>query len=173
MAGRTDRDRDDHGGRLAGEPVSRIILDELDQDSARALGVEERHEPPMGTGPRMLIDEFDAGLGEASECGREIRNSVGEVVQTRASPGKETADGRVGAVRLEQLEPALAPADEDDIHALGVHTFACGTFAAGHEFEDREGFVDRSHGNSNVIERKSHHRPRSASFLQTALSFGK
>jgi hypothetical protein len=67
---------------------------------------------------RGLVDQPHAGLLQALERRVEIVRRVRDVVQARPAPGEEAPDRGVGAQRREQLDMALAGAEQDGLDAL-------------------------------------------------------
>ena len=67
---------------------------------------------------RRLVDQLDTLVREVSEGCAEVLDLVRDVVHPRAALREEAADGRVLAERAEQLEPAVAHADERRFDAL-------------------------------------------------------
>lgn len=67
-------------------------LDELDEDAARGVGVEEGDFVAAGTLARLAIEEFDASAGKFVECGVDVVDAKSDVVE-----------GRFAAVALEEF----------------------------------------------------------------------
>ncbi len=66
----------------------------------------------------LFVDQLGARVRKMREGGANVLDLVRDVVHPRAALRQEAADGRVLAERAQQLEPALADADERRLDAL-------------------------------------------------------
>ena len=119
--------------------------------------MEERYAAAVRPFAGALVDEADAPSGELGECGLEVGDALGEVVQAGAAAFEEAGHAGIGGDRFDQLDPAGTVADEGDVDALGVHPLRWGTGAAGQEFEERKGLGDRMNRDRHMIERSLVH----------------
>ena len=69
---------------------------------------------------RPLVDELCARRREAGELGADVVDLERDVMHARASLGEELADRGIGTASSEQLDPALADAEERDVGTLLV-----------------------------------------------------
>src|SRR4051794_10853909 len=93
-------------------------LDELGQNAAGALGVQERDLRAPDAGARRLVDEPQAGLAGGVQRGLDVRHLVGDVMQPGAPRGQEAPHGRLLGQRREQLDVALADVQQHGLDAL-------------------------------------------------------
>src|SRR3954466_1558013 len=99
-------------------------LHDLGEHAARRLRVHEGHPRVADPGPRLLVDEPQAGRAQAVELGLDVGGLVGDVVQAGSLRREELADRRVGAERREQLDVALADVEQHGLDALGLDRLA-------------------------------------------------
>ena len=66
----------------------------------------------------MLVDQLGAVGPQPVELGADVVDLERDVVHARAALREERPDGRVGAERREQLDPALADAQRRRLDAL-------------------------------------------------------
>ena len=81
---------------------------------------------------------------------------VGHVVQARAVALQELADGRVRAERPQQLDVALADAEQHGLDALLLDGLAVLHGHAEPLRVERDGLVEVLHGHSDVIDPPEH-----------------
>src|SRR3954462_5052273 len=93
-------------------------LDELGQDAAGALGVQERDLRAPDAGARRLVDAPQAGLAGGVQRALDARHPGGDVMQAGAPRGQEAPHGRVLGQRREQLDVALAHVEQHGLDAL-------------------------------------------------------
>jgi hypothetical protein len=70
--------------------ASGSVLDQFPQHAARAARMDEGHEMPPGSEARRVVDELDTSFAKGLQLGRNVRDPVGEVVQSWAVPRKKT-----------------------------------------------------------------------------------
>src|SRR5581483_6161153 len=92
-----------------------LIADELCQNAAGRLRVDERDLEPEQPDARALVDQLRAGGAQAVELGADVGDGECDMVHARASPGEEAADRRV---RPEQLDAALPDPERRRLDAL-------------------------------------------------------
>ena len=88
------------------------------------VGVDEGDLEPEEPAVRLLVDQLDALLGEASQLALEIVDLVGDVVHPGPAAGEELADRGLVAERREQLDAAVADAHRRRFDALLGHRVA-------------------------------------------------
>jgi hypothetical protein len=120
----------------------RSFFDQFDQNAAGRFRVQERYAAVVSAESGFFVDGLDARLGEPRESGRQVGNTVGDVMEARAAPSEEASDCRVGPERLDQLDARSALAEENDIDTLRFDAFARGTARAGQGFEKRQRFIE-------------------------------
>lgn len=135
-----------------GRARAALLLDQLNQDSPGAPGVEEGDEAVVRSLSRVLVDQFDAGGSDSVEGGLEIGNPVRQMMQPGASPLQEPGDrGGVGK-RLEEFQSSDPFTNEGDVDALVFDALHRRPLPTGQELEQGKGLFDRSNGDRNVIE---------------------
>lgn len=85
-----------------------LVFSQFDQDSARALWVEESNALSFGPKARDLVDEDDVGGPTTIECGIEIVDGETQVMDTGSAFVEELRNRGVGAVWLEQFDKRIA-----------------------------------------------------------------
>jgi hypothetical protein len=128
-------------------------LTQLDEHAPEAFGVEEGDPRSMCTGPRLRVDQSDAGSFAAGEGGAKIIDLEADVVQSRAPRVEELGHGVIGAQRLEQLERDGAQAHEHDAQAAVVEHFFAGALSAECRDQDIHQRVRFPHGDRDVRQR--------------------
>ena len=68
-------------------------LGELDQDTGRGAGMEERDTFPLGTEPGRFVDQPDSCGPASFERTVQVVDGEADVMDSRASFGDELADG--------------------------------------------------------------------------------
>jgi hypothetical protein len=89
--------------------------DELRQDAARGLGMQERNLEPEEAVPRALVDQVGSAGGEAAQLLADIVDLEGYMVHARPPLGEELADRCLGPEGREQLDSSAA-----DPHRCGL-----------------------------------------------------
>ncbi len=110
--------------------------------------MQKGHSVASGAGPWCTVDQLDASRVEPSEIGLEVFGAVGDVMKGRPSSVEESADGRVGSERLEQLDGS----DEGDFDALGLEGLGVGTGLTREEFEQTAAVFNGMDGDRNVVD---------------------
>jgi thioredoxin 1 len=147
------------------DPVGWLLSHQLDEDSCGAARVQKHDPVAHRSGSRCFVDELVALSREAGQGGLQVGYTVGNVVQAGTATLQEPAYGGIRAGRLQQLEPASATADEDNIDLLGGDVLHRGTGGAGDGFKERLHAGDGLHSDRHVVEGQFQwHAP--ASFLQ-------
>jgi hypothetical protein len=124
-------------------------LNQLGEDPSGATGVQEGHLMTPGSGPRDLVDEFEALLLELGEGFREIGDAIRDVVQSLAPFLQEASDSGIRIKWLQQLHGS----DEADPDALAREFLHRGTFFASHAFEKRTRLLQGGYGHGDVVQR--------------------
>ncbi len=107
--------------------------------------------PAVRTGARLGIDQPHARGGEGTQPGFEVGHTQRHVVQAGAAPGKEARDGGIVGVGRDQLDPAIARAEEDDVDALVGHALGSAGLGAGEKLESGNGGRQIRYGDRYVI----------------------
>jgi hypothetical protein len=115
--------------------------------------VQEGDPVAPGPDPRLWIDELDAGILEAMERLHQIRNPVGDVMESWPPALEKPAHGSVGAQRLDQLDGA----GERGPDALSFQGLSRGTDFPGQEFEKARGLLQGGDGHGDVVQRVRKH----------------
>src|SRR5262249_44062304 len=90
---------------------------ELDQDTARALRVEEADHPGQ-PGAWLLVDEREARAAGPLELARDVGRLEADVVQALAALLEELGDAAGGIDRLEELDLAASDRQQRRLDAL-------------------------------------------------------
>src|SRR5947209_3613479 len=93
-------------------------LDDLGEDAAGRARVYEGYSGAADPGPRVLVDQPQAGRRQRSKRVLDRRDSVGDVVQAGAPAGQELAHRRVWGKWLEQLDVTVANVQQRGFDAL-------------------------------------------------------
>ena len=94
------------------------------------------------------------------EGGVDVADLVGDMVQAGTSLGQEAPDRGVRRERRQQLDVVLADVEQDGLDALLLDHLAVHDGHAEVLTEQRQGGVDRLHGNADVVD-SPEHRPGS------------
>jgi hypothetical protein len=92
--------------------------DQLCQNAAGCVRVDERDLVTEDAAPRLLVHEFGAGSRKAGELGADVVHLECDVMQARTTLGEEFADRGIRAARSEQLDSAFTQAEKDDLGTL-------------------------------------------------------
>src|SRR3954452_22995438 len=100
--------------------VSSVVggLDDLGEHRAGGGRVQEGDAGAADAGAGRLVDEAHALLAQRGECGVDVGDLVGDVVQSRAVAGQEAPDRRVRRERAQELDVVLADVQQDGLHPL-------------------------------------------------------
>jgi thioredoxin 1 len=124
------------------------VLDQLHQDTSGASRVEKGDAVAPGACAGPLIDELHPPGGQEPEVTLQVFASVRDVVEPGAPAVQKTADGGVGAERLQELDGA-AEADPD---TLGVQGLGRGARLARKELEQLARLFQGVYGDRYVVE---------------------
>ena len=69
-------------------------------------------------GPRLGVDQLDAGVGKLAQRRVDVVDPVGDVVEPGALALEELADRSVGAERAQELDVAVADVEQDGLDPL-------------------------------------------------------
>lgn len=115
--------------------------------------MEEGNLVAPGTGAGHRINKADPLPPEAGEGFGEVRDPVGDVMEARAPPMEEPADGGLRAEGLQEFDGA----GEADPDALGLQGLDRGTGSPGEEFEETASLLQGGHGHGDVVQRVGKH----------------
>src|SRR5438552_18708442 len=87
-------------------------LDELREDAANALWVNEGDARSMQADPRLRVDQLETGGSRISHRFVDVVHRHRDVVQARSSFGEKLADRRVLTQRCEELDLGAAGTEE-------------------------------------------------------------
>ena len=82
----------------------------------------------------FFINQPNSSVRQFAQSRLDIRNPVGDVVQSRASLVQKLLDGRIGRGRLQELDFPSARADKSDVDFLRFHALDRGTTRPCQEF---------------------------------------
>jgi hypothetical protein len=128
-------------------------LDQLDQHTARAGGVDERDRVSMRAGPGHTVDEPDTGGVESGQLGDDVVCTISHVVEPLTTSLEETTYRGIRSEWLQELDGT----DEGDADALLLQGLGPGTCLARQEFEMCATPLDGADGDGYVIERELRH----------------
>lgn len=114
--------------------------------------MEEGDHMASGARPRFAVHELVPGRLEPAQRAGEVGDAEREVVQAGPSPFDVACDRRVGRGGLEQLEPSVSVAEEQDPDALAVDLLHRGGLGAQERAEDGGRPVERFDRNADVIQ---------------------
>ena len=95
-----------------------LTMDELREDAADRVGVQERDLEPEQALPWLLVDQLDALVGKLTDRRADIGNFEGDVVHPGPALRQELAHRRLLAERGQQLDPAIADPQQSGLDAL-------------------------------------------------------
>src|SRR5438876_1778314 len=98
--------------RLSSCLSSAIRLDELGQDASRSRWMQECHEAPSDSPPRLIVDRPQAALFAELKRSGDVLATVRGVVDAGSPLCDEPADGRVLGERREQLDMRIPDAEK-------------------------------------------------------------
>lgn len=136
------------------------LFAQFDERAACALGVEEGDVEALGALAGSLVDEAAALFFQfAQGVGHAVGDVQGHVLNAAAAAvvGNELADGAVVRRALEQLDFGLADAEKCGAHLLVGNFFDCEALDAQHVLVERNGFVERGHGDADVFDMADFH----------------
>jgi hypothetical protein len=129
---------------------SRRLLGELEEDTRRRLGVQERYAVTPCAGPRPLIHQPEPMGAALSERLVEIRHLEADVMDARTAAFEEPADRAVRLLGHQQLDLGLAHRQRNDARAVGrLRRFG---LDAQHVAVEGEGLGQVGDGNSDVAD---------------------
>src|SRR6185503_13090345 len=134
-----------------------VITDELCQNPAGRLGVEERDLQPEEPGPGLRVDQAGALGAQAGELGRDVVDLEGDVVHARAALRDEPADRRVRAEWAQELDPARAGVKRRRLDALRLERLPILEAGAEESLVDEEGRVEVGDGDPDVVDPAHRH----------------
>src|SRR5690349_17844175 len=79
-------------------------LDELDEDAAGVLGVDEVDAAVGGAALRLVVEESQPALAQGLAHGVDVLDAVGDLLDAGSGAVEELRDGRLGGERREQLD---------------------------------------------------------------------
>jgi hypothetical protein len=115
--------------------------------------VKEGHPVTACAWARRAVDELHPFGLERLECGLDVGDPIGHVVETRAPPLEESGHGSVGPQGLQELQAS----HEDHTHALAGQFLDRGTRCTGQELEEWKGLLQGRRGDGDVVQRKRGH----------------
>lgn len=136
------------------------LFAQFDERAARALGVEEGNVEAFGALAGSLVYEAAAFFFKfAQGVGHAVGDVQGHVLNAAATAvvGNELADGAVVRRALEQLDFGLADAEKCGAHLLVGNFFDSEALDAQHVLVERNGFVERGHGDADVFDMADFH----------------
>ena len=107
--------------------------------------------------PWLAVDQLRAMVRELRDRGSHVVDLVRDVVHARAALGEELPDGRIGAERGEQLDPAFADTNRCGLDALVVHTRTVLEAAAEEALVRTHCLVEVGDGNAHVMNSSCFH----------------
>jgi hypothetical protein len=106
-----------------------------------------------GPDPGLWIDKLDAGILEAMERLRQVRNPIGDVMEARATAFEEPAHGSIGSEWLDEFDGP----GKGSTYTLSFQGFGRGTALPGQEFKEATGLFQRGNGHGDVVQRVRKH----------------
>jgi len=110
--------------------------------------MEKRDTFPFGTEPWGFIDEADTRVSAAGERTVQVVDRETDVMDSGTTLGDELADGRIGAVGLEELHERVASGETGDAGTVSVVELDFGE--AEQVSVKGENLVERAHGDPYV-----------------------
>src|SRR5579871_115325 len=139
-----------------------LIGDELCQNSAGRLRVDERHLESEEAVTRLLVDQPGAVGAQPGELGSHVVDLECDVVHARAAAFEEAADGRVGPERGEQLDAIGAHAQRGGLDTLVGNGLAMLERRAEERRPVLDGGIEVVDGHAEVMDAAHHSASTSA-----------
>jgi len=121
------------------------------------MRVNERDLPAEEAGPRPPVDELRPAGRQPLELRGDVVDREREVVHARAASGDEPSDRGVRAERREQLDPALAEAEERHLDAVLLEHLAVLEHRAEEPAVGGDGAVEVVDRDPNVVDARRAH----------------
>src|SRR5690349_1925771 len=115
--------------------------------------MEEHVEMPAGAGPRFVEETRAAGL-QALDSGGQVRDLEGDVMKALAMLCNELPDYGIGRSCLEKFDSRVSGRQHRNIHVFVCYRFAQTHRQAKLVLVEAQGFVERSHGDAEVVDLK-------------------
>jgi len=120
--------------------------------------VQERHAACPDTGPRLFVDQPQAGGADGLERPLDVVGPIGDVVKAGAAPCEEAAHGGVRAEWAQQLDVAVAHAEENRLDALRLDRLTVLKLHPEPVAVERDGVVEILNRDSDVVDPPEHGR---------------
>src|SRR3954451_8072033 len=138
------------------------IADQLCQNAAGRLRVDERHLQPEEAAARRLVDQQDIVGLQPRQLDADVGDGEGDVVHPGTALGEEAPDGRLGGERLEQLDARFPDAKRCRLDTLLVDPLPVLERRAEQVGVDEECRVEILDGDAQVVDAQCHSRSRIA-----------
>jgi hypothetical protein len=103
-----------------------MFLNQLDENAARSLRVNEGHPMPGSAGPPLLVNKANAPRLERLKRGINIRHGKGDMVHPLTALGDEARHTAVIVERFNELKQSLPARHKGDFHPLLVDSLTVG-----------------------------------------------
>ena len=115
--------------------------------------MQKRDAFPFRAHARNVVDEVDARVATSLQRSVEVIYREADVVDTGSALGQETADGRIGSLRLEQFDDRITGCEPADSGFIDL-----GELRVGHSEDvaiERHGLSEGLYGDADVGDSRS------------------
>jgi len=131
-------------------------LDQLGEDAAGRLRVQESHAAAADADPRPLVDQLESRASRGLERRLDVIRAISHVVEAGSAPREELPDGRVRCERPQELDVALADAEQHGLDALLLDHLSVLERQAEAVAVQRERLVEVLDGDADVVDASEH-----------------